>query len=221
MLPRIERAQKWWAAIAATGRVLGDSNRIADIHLVSEITSAHRFAQLLAQERDRQPAVLRERPELNYDTVDLDALRALPADTLGGAYARHLDRNRLELYVDQTSDRFVEDPDVRYLIHRYRQTHDIWHVLIGLGTRGHEEVLVHAFSYGALRLPISALIMFFGTLKHIVFEKRWSALRHDLLDAYQSGRDAKPLLTEPWEQMWTDPIHDVRARYRIRPLRAG
>lgn len=204
----------------ATVRVLRNSDRLADIHLVADITSRGRFARLLQRERDREPVpdVLRDRPEINRHTVDFDELRRLPADTLGGAYVRHLDRHKLKIFVDPTSDRFIDDPDVRYLIHRYRQTHDIWHVLLGLGTAGHEEVLVHAFTLGRLGLPVSAMIVALGSIKHIVLERRWAVLRRGLWAAYTAGRDADPLLLVPWEQHWNEPLAQVRARHGIRAV---
>lgn len=207
----------------ATVRVLRNSDRIADIHLVADITSRGRFAALLDAERGGgdEPEVLRERPELNDDTVDFEALRRLPAETLGGAYVRHLDRHQLEIYTDPTSDRFIEDEAVRYLIHRYRQTHDIWHVLVGLGTRGHEEVLLHAFTFGLMHLPVSAMILVLGGIKHLVLERRWGALRHGLLQAYRSGRAAAPLLMVRWEALWDRPLDEVRARYGIVPSAYG
>ena len=42
-------------------------------------------------------------------------------------------------------------------------------------------------------------------------------LRHGLLEAYRNGRDAAPLLPVYWEQMWEEPLIDVRARYGVRP----
>lgn len=212
--------REWAQVVQSTVRVMQDSNRIKDIHRVADITSRHRFQALLedALIGGRVPEILQQRPELDPASVDLPVLRRLPADTLGGAYARHLDTHRLEMYVDPTSPEHVHDPDVRYLIHRYRQVHDIWHVLLGLGTRGHEEVLVHAFVLGHLRLPVSALVVAFGTIKHMVMEKRWAALRHSLLEAFTSGRAASPLLMVRWEQLWEQPLDEVRRRYRVRPL---
>ena len=114
--------------------------------------------------------------------------------------------------------RHVDDEDMAYLMRRFRQTHDVWHALLGLGIAGHEEVVIHAFSWGQLRLPVSALVVLFGTVKHIVLERRWGALRHSLREAYELGRDAQPLLPVVWEDQWSRPLAEVRARYRLRPL---
>jgi ubiquinone biosynthesis protein COQ4 len=204
----------------AVVRVLGDSTKTHEIHRVEEITGRPRFRSLLA-ELDASPEgrrLLAERPELSSERVDYDALRRLPATTLGGAYARHLDGNGITADYQAAATRHVDDPDIAYLMRRFRQTHDVWHALLGLGIAGHEEVVIHSFSWGQLRLPVSAMIMFFGTLKHMVLERRWGTLRHSMLEAYHAGREASPLMGVIWEDVWARPIDEVRASYGVKPL---
>lgn len=204
----------------ATAVVMADSERTDEIQRVEELTGRARFRAYLA-ERARDPAtaeLLRDRPELSSAQVDFDALRALPATTLGGAYIRHLDDHGLSADSQATPTRHIDDPDMSYLMRRFRQTHDVWHALTRLGTAGHEEVIIHAFSWGQMRLPVSAMVVVFGSLKHIVLEGRWHALRHGLGDAYRAGRDAAPLLSVYWEKMWDEAIDSVRVRYGIRPV---
>lgn len=203
----------------AVVRVLRDSGRTDEILRFGELTAGPRYRTILAQTRD-DPAwqrLLAERPEITPDRVDFDALRALPADTLGGAYVRHLDDNRLSVDPRFMATRATDDPDVAYLIRRMRQSHDVWHPLLGLGVTGHEEVVIHTFTWAQLRLPVSASVMFFGTIKHMVLEARWATLRHSLAEAYRCGQQAHPLLPVFWETQWTAPIDEVRRRYRIEP----
>lgn len=206
--------------LGAFVRVLRDSNRIDDIHLVADITGRGRFERVLTELRRREEGreLLCDRPTLGSGDIDLEAMRALRPATLGGALARHLDAHRLELYDGPPSSVHLRDADVRYLVHRYRQLHDIWHVLLGLGTAGHEEVLVHAFTLGHLRLPNSALIVVFGGLEHMLFERRWQALRRDLWRAYERGRHASDLLTFPWPESWALPLDEVRRRVNVAAL---
>jgi ubiquinone biosynthesis protein COQ4 len=162
--------------------------------------------------------ILATRPELSSAQVDYDALRALSPATLGGAYVRHLDGNGITADYQAAATRHVDDPDIAYLMRRFRQTHDVWHALLGLGIAGHEEVIIHSFSYGQLRLPVSAMIMLFGTMKHIVLERRWGALRHSMLEAYRAGREAAPLMPVYWEDLWEAPLETVRVAYNVIPL---
>jgi len=204
----------------AVMRVLADSTRTDEIHKVEEITgrgSYRKLIEALATSPEAQ-RLLAAQPELRSDQVDYDALRHLPEDTLGGAYVRHLDRNGITADYQAAPTRYVDDPDMAYLMRRFRQTHDVWHALLGLGIAGHEEVVIHWFSWGQLRLPVSAMIMFFGSLKHVVLERRWGALRHSLREAYEAGRDAPPLLGVYWEEQWEDSLVDVRDRYGLHVL---
>lgn len=203
----------------AVVRVLRDSERTEEIHCVEELTGRTRYRRYLdAMRHDPEIQVLlRERPELSTARLDFDALRALPEHTLGGHYVRHLDRHHLTADSQATDTRYENDPDIAYLMRRFRQTHDVWHALLELGTQGHEEVIIHAFSWGQLRLPVSAMVVLFGTLKHIVLERRWQALSRGLLEAYRIGRDAAPLLPVYWERVWAEPIDQVRQRYHLRP----
>ena len=204
----------------AVVRVLGDSTKTHEIHRVEEITGQPRFRRVLAElhDSDEGRRLLDERPELSSDCVDYDALRALPATTLGGAYARHLDDNGITADYQAAATRHVDDPDIAYLMRRFRQTHDVWHALLGLGIAGHEEVVIHSFSWGQLQLPVSAMIMFFGTMKHMVLERRWGTLRHSMGEAYRAGREAAPLIGVIWEDLWSEPIDHVRAAYGVQPL---
>src|SRR5262245_11663447 len=57
--------------------------------------------------------------------IDLDALAALPAETLGHEFAVHMPANRLDPEALPTR---AAHSDAQYLwAHRY-ETHDIWHV---------------------------------------------------------------------------------------------
>ncbi len=204
-------------------RVLGNSGRTTEILRVGEMTGRPRYRQILAEmgEREDMKKLMRERPKISPESVDFDRLRALPAHTLGNAYIRHVDGNNLTIDPVAMAPRFTEDQDIAYLIHRFRQSHDIWHALIGVGITGHEEVLVHAFSWGQLRIPVSAFVVFFGSIKHMVLERRWLALRYALLEAYQNGRTADPLLPVYWEDLWDEPLEMIRKRYNIRPCTAA
>ena len=204
----------------AVVRVMADSDQTSEIHRVEEITGRPTYRKLLAQFRTTPEGqrLLAERPELSSDHVDYERLRGLPAHTLGNAYVRHLDGNKISADYQAAVTRHVEDEDMAYLMRRFRQTHDVWHALLDLGITGHEEVVIHAFSWGQLRLPVSAMVVTFGTLKHLVLERRWGALRHSLLEAYRAGTAARPLLGVIWEDLWAAPLDDVRARYRVRPL---
>ncbi len=205
-----------------TVRVLQDSNRTLDIITAEEISAQTQLRALLDGGLfgidDEARALFADRPTLA--DVDLAALRGRPATSLGGAFARFLEKNGLDYGLTKQPTPHTPDPDAAWLLHRLRQSHDLWHVLVGLGVRGHEEVLIHAFSLGQTGMPTSIMIAALGGVKHLVLEKRWRDLL-GLRRAYRLGRRARPLLAVYWERHWDEPVEQVRARYGVEPYRAS
>jgi ubiquinone biosynthesis protein COQ4 len=202
-----------------TMRVLKNSSRTLDIVTVEEITGQAQLAHLLDRgtfDTEEGRALLEDRPHLA--DVDTDALRAMDDGTLGREWIRFCDRHELSLALTKQPTPHTEDDDAAYVLHRIRQSHDLWHVLLGVGVRGHEEVLVHAFSLAQTGLPSSIAIVVLGALKHMVLEKRWPILRRDLYGAYRRGSRAAPLLAVYWERHLREPLTEVRARFGIEPL---
>lgn len=207
--------------VAATARVLRDSSRLLDIVEVEEITSQAQLSHLVqhgAFATDEGRTLLREQPHLA--DLDPDQLRALPAGSLGREWIRFLDEHRLALHDTRLPTPHTADETCAYLLQRIRQSHDLWHTLLGLGTSGHEEVLVHSFSLAQTGLPSSVAIVALGAVKHMVLESRWACLRRDLWRAHQLGRRAQPLLAVHWERHLGEPLEDVRRRFDVRPLHA-
>lgn len=214
----LSRAQ-WQDVLTRAQRVLADSNQTLDIVAVEEITGQRQLAWLLERgvfETDEGRALLRERPHLAQ--TPLDEVRALPDGTLGREWVRFLDDRGLDPQLTLQPTPYTDDEDAAYLLHRIRESHDLWHVLIGLGTRGHEEVLVHSFSLAQTGLPVSIAIMALGALKHMVLERRWECLRTELAAAHRLGRRAAPLLAVYWERHFDEPLDAVRRRFRVQPL---
>lgn len=199
-----------------------DSNDVEALLLGEEITSVGRMAkvaqQLEASVEGR--AILAERPTIGSDTVDLAELAALPEGSLGRTYVEHLERNGLDIDALGTRvTRGAAEQD-NYLLERVRQTHDIWHTMLGLGTEPYEEILVHAFQWDQLFMPYSALVVSIGTLKHLLPERRWPLVRRGLRQARRAGRDASPLLAVYWEKRWDEDIDDLRRWLGVRPASA-
>ncbi len=211
------KVSELYLVVRAIARVLADSERTDEIHVVEEVTSRPIFRRWLETRSAELQDLMERRPELASDRVDYDALRELPETTLGGAYIKHLDQNGLSADSQATQTHYCDDPEISYLVRRFRQTHDVWHTLTGLGVQGHEEVIIHAFSMGQLNLPVSYLVVVFGTLKHIVLEKRWPALQKGLRQAYDAGKNASALIPVIWEDHWNEPLDEVRLKFGVRP----
>ena len=180
----------------ATRIVLGDSNRTEQIHIVEETTGRRAFKRVLERLRGTASGreLLRQRPELSSRHFDYDELRRLPAHTLGGAYVRHLDDNGLTAESQASETHHVDDPDIAYLMRRFRQTHDVWHPLTTLGVQPWQEVVIHAFSYGQLRLPVSAMIVSRSRSDRL----RSTSISAECTPSACSSSSARPLRRPTW-----------------------
>lgn len=86
--------------------------------------------------------LLDQRPTLQGRELDLEALARLPAGTLGHEFVRYFRANGIEPFVTA----FPVANDVDYLSKRYRETHDLFHVITGYGTDEPGEMELQACS---------------------------------------------------------------------------
>ncbi len=214
---RLDR-ERTRTVLECTRKVLADSNETLAIVTVEEITAQAQLAYLRNSgvfDTDEGRALLRDRPHLAKS--NMNELRAMPAGSLGREWARFLDDHHLDLGLTYQPTPYTDDNDSAYLLHRIRQSHDLWHALLDLGTSGHEEILVHSFSLAQTGLPSSVAIIALGSIKHMVLERRWKAIR-DIRRAYGRGRKAAPLLAVYWERHLREPLDVVRQRFGVVPM---
>jgi ubiquinone biosynthesis protein Coq4 len=145
---------------------------------------------------------------------DIETLAKMPADTLGGTYGRHMKEGGLRPdYYQNVTPRHR----MQYLRLRMRQTHDIWHVLTGLGTSEVDEVGIQGFYAGQYTSSMAAIIAAASFLKSVLrgrFDEL--ATRVDAFcEGYCAGKRAEPLLAVKWEELWGENLESLRRRYRI------
>lgn len=170
------------------------------------------YAHMAARWRQREAgrALLDDRPSLQGPDLDLAALAALAPDTLGHALYRYFNDLKIPPFVSE----FPVTNDVDYLSKRYRETHDLLHVLTGYEIDDYSEMELQAFVLGNLGLRQTLLILFFGLLTLIPKAGPRAMLRYpgDLRRAYLRGRASQFLLDVRFEDLWAEPLEAVRAR---------
>lgn len=169
---------------------------------VATLTGDPRTAAALAA---RQP----------FGPIDLERLAALPEATLGRAFADHcrargLDPNLVQIRVSDEAD---------FVLARLYATHDIWHLVTGWGNDevgevglggfyAGQNVLVHFFAFMMILVLLNTLFVAPTTVR-------------ERLDAFAtghaSGKRALPLFGVDWEELWSQPLAEVRARFQIDP----
>lgn len=148
--------------------------------------------------------MLDERPTLQGRELDLEALARMPEGTLGHEFMRYFRNNGIEPFVTA----FPIDTDVDYLSKRYRETHDLFHVLTGYGTDDTGEMELQAFVLGNLGVRQAILILAHslpGRLKLGGLEGVRAYLGK-LYAAYRRGRRSRELLSVRYEKLWDQPV---------------
>ncbi|CAB4012536.1 ubiquinone biosynthesis COQ4 homolog, mitochondrial [Paramuricea clavata] len=128
--------QKGLLAVGSGLAAFVDPKRDDMIAVLGESTgylALKRIRRSMQLDREGQK-ILREQPRINTSTIDVPALRELPEGTFGKEYTKFLDKNKV------TPDtrlpvRFVDDPELAYIMQRYREIHDFTHTLLGMPTK--------------------------------------------------------------------------------------
>jgi ubiquinone biosynthesis protein COQ4 len=165
----------------------------------------HRLVEVLRSSEEGR-ALLTKRPSLQGPEVPLAELEALPSGSLGFEFAAYFKRNGISPF--HTTARI--DSDFDFIGKRYRETHDLFHVLTGYSTDLMGEMELQAFVLGNLRLPSTLLILVF-TMAPLVKEGPGTFAGHlrRLRRAYVRGRKTRELLSVSYEQFWATPVSAV------------
>ncbi|KAJ0409253.1 hypothetical protein P43SY_006750 [Pythium insidiosum] len=159
--------------------------------------------------------ILAERPSIRSDRIDIEYLRALPKDTFGFAYSQFMDAHGFEAdgraYVH-----FVDDPELAYIMQRYRELHDFWHTLYGLPPTVFGEIALKYVELVQTGLPVCALSGFVGPLR-LTSEERHRLVTEFIPWAHRAGQEARFLMNVYYEKEFETPLAELRERLRILP----
>jgi ubiquinone biosynthesis protein COQ4 len=75
--------------------------------------------------------ILYKKPLINSNTIDLIKLRAQDDSTFGKQYINYMDSHGFNID-HRTPVQYIAEEDLAYVMTRYRQVHDFWHVLCDL-----------------------------------------------------------------------------------------
>lgn len=118
--------------------------------------------KLLATEEGRD--LLLRKPMINESSLNMEQLRKLPKGTMGRGYAAYMDGHGFSAD-GRPNVRFMLSEDLAYIMARYRQVHDFWHVLSGLPPTLLGEVALKCFEHQVTGLPSCALGGVLGQVK--------------------------------------------------------
>jgi len=210
-----------FVALGASLGALADPSRADLVALVGETTGARALAALRDGMRASAggAALLAARPSLRADARfsrgALAARAAAAPRSLGGAHAAFMLSHGFAA-AERAPVRFVADAELAFVLARYRDVHDFWHVLAGLPPTLLGEVALKWFEAAATRLPVAALAAAAGPLRLGAADR--AALRGRLAPwALAAAARAVPLLDVHYEELLDEPLEAVRERLRFTP----
>jgi ubiquinone biosynthesis protein COQ4 len=200
-------------ALKALKVLRGDEGNPTAGQLINECLDGNVYASLARQLQRSEEGrrMLSKRPSLQAKDLDLAALERLPEGTLGHGFARYFRDNKISPF--ETTIEVKNDID--FIGKRYRETHDLLHVLTGYGTDVIGEMELQAYALGNLGIRTAALILLVGTLGQLKARESGvdlSVYVRRLWAAYHRGRASRLFLDFWFEHDWETPVATLRAR---------
>lgn len=213
--------QKLLLGCGAAVLALNDTHRGDMVGVVGEVfgepslKSMH--AAMQASEEGRE--VLREKPRI-CGSDNFDYLRSLPSNTLGRAYVRFMDEHGYDPS-ERSQVRYVDNPELAYTMQRYREVHDVWHVLVGLPPTVLAEIGQKWLELLQTGLPMCLLSGLVGPLRLQPAERSeliqyylpWAMACHRSIEA--SGT---PLMSRYYERYLEWDLNEVREHLGVIPF---
>lgn len=162
--------------------------------------------------------LLQFKPLITEESLNLPALRALPANAFGKHYVEFMDHHGFSAN-ERSKVRFMTDPDEAYTMARYRQVHDFWHVLAGMPPSVLGEVALKAFEFRVTGLPVCAMGGLLGQLRLSGAELK--TFHNTYLPwAMRAGSQCGQLMSFPYEAHLQRDIEEVRRELNFEPAPA-
>ncbi|CCE62377.1 hypothetical protein TPHA_0C02240 [Tetrapisispora phaffii CBS 4417] len=166
---------------------------------------------MLSDETGRR--ILREKPNVTTDQLDMGKLSKLPKNTFGYRFFKWLEKEGVSPDT-RAPVTYIDDPVHAYIFKRYRQCHDFYHSLNDLPIIIEGEITVKALEAANLGIPMAALGALLAPLR------LKSVQRDRLYDIYlpwavKTGLSCKPLINVYWEELLEKDIDKLKKELGI------
>ena len=110
--------------------------------------------------------------------------------------------------------RYINDPELAYVIQRYRECHDFYHCICNLPVNVESELALKYFEFANLGLPMTGIAALFGPLR-LTDKKRARLFSEYIPWALKCGGSARSLITIYWEERWEQDVHAMKEEFGI------
>ncbi len=167
--------------------------------------------------------MLKRRRDLPEILDDHATLKKLPENTVGRAYVAFMEREGLSAAgLVEESEKWWKghekfDDDIDFLGCRFRDTHDLYHVLTGYGRDKLGEVCVLGFSHAHNGGFGNLFISYVGSWDLSKTAPTPKLIKASLKEARRHGRAANHLVLEDIVALLAEPLEGARQRMNIAP----
>ncbi|KAJ2617361.1 Ubiquinone biosynthesis protein [Coemansia sp. RSA 1365] len=202
--------QKAFIAAGSALMGFGDPMEGAHIAALGDSTSNGFFGKMREQMINDPTGrrILKERPEISFTPEQWEALADLPEGSFGRSYYEQMKRNGIS-WATRPPVHFVDSEEDAYMLLRYRQCHDFYHVILDMDISVVEELAIKVFEWRQTGLPVGLIASMFGPLR-LPQGERSRFFNSYLPWAMQCGNQAKPIISIYWEEMMERSIDEVR-----------
>lgn len=165
--------------------------------------------EALGRELRQSEAKLGEYRTVPAPELTLEKLATYPEGSLGKIFSGYFQANKIFPFTYE----YPVQSDADVLYKRYRETHDIHHMLTGYGIDDFGEIEIQAFYIGNLGLRHARLIVAFGVPYLFLQQRSVSKVIKRLVAAYRRGKRSRNMLDLPYEELWGMPLSELTARY--------
>ncbi|TPX49926.1 hypothetical protein SeMB42_g01466 [Synchytrium endobioticum] len=153
--------------------------------------------------------ILRIQPIINTFTLP-SSLSSLPHNTFGYHYANFLSSHSVSPDT-RAPVRYLSNPELNYVMTRYRQIHDFWHTLLGLGISVEEELALKWFELVQTGLPVCALSSFVGPLR-LNNDERERLFRTYVPWAIQCASNSRFMMNVMYEELFERDLDEPKPK---------
>lgn len=207
--------KKIWLAIRfiyAIIRLLLKPKDVSPIFRIKEFLNHKSFEYALSQAKaNNKIKELMKQRYLAKEAYNLDVLIKLPEESLGYVFAKHMKHFKLDVvfYPDDIKD--TDKNEVSWIRQRSRETHDIWHCVLGYKPDHLGEMKISAFYLQQMNSPMSAILMAVGLIYATIKKPHLlNELGEEIITGWSDAKRAKKLMEVKWEEIWEMPISKVR-----------
>jgi ubiquinone biosynthesis protein COQ4 len=212
-------------ALRAVSAILRNPDDTAQVFTLIEALSGVRTPTRIAR-RLEGATFLRLRLDILAQLCDRDALRRLPDGSLAHAYLQFVESEGITAEglreASARGEARLGDAVVELIRRRMRDTHDLWHAVLGYRGDLLGEAAVLAFTFAQTKNPAIGVLVLLGLVK-----LDSAGARRLIAGAFLRGLRAAWFPEQEWESFLELPVDEVRRRLRVgappdyTPMRTG